>query len=132
MQLCAKRSRNSEHLAALCAVFGFHALRGRKKRLHSARQFLQRDSLAGETALTWVLAEARVLLGFVFDVFGCLTFEVTCVRQRDALARQGIMSIARTAGQVWHAVARQVHRRVRHRLFQAAEQARLQHHLGGR
>jgi hypothetical protein len=42
-----------------------------------------------------------------------LTFEVTCTRQRDALARQGIMSIARTAGQVWHAVARQVHRRVR-------------------
>jgi hypothetical protein len=50
---------------------------------------------------------------FVFDVFGCLTFEVTCTRQRDTLARQGIMSIARTAGQVWHAVARQVHRRVR-------------------
>jgi hypothetical protein len=42
-----------------------------------------------------------------------LTFEVTCTRQRDALARQGIMSIARHAGQVWHAVARQVHRRVR-------------------
>jgi hypothetical protein len=42
-----------------------------------------------------------------------LTFEVTCERQRDALARQGIMSIARNAGQVWHAVARQVHRRVR-------------------
>jgi hypothetical protein len=42
-----------------------------------------------------------------------LTFEVTCTRQRAALARQGIMSIARHAGQVWTAVARQVHRRVR-------------------
>jgi hypothetical protein len=49
-----------------------------------------------------------------------LTFEVTCVRQRDALARQGNMSIARTAGQVWHAVARQVHRRVRLRRLVAA------------
>jgi hypothetical protein len=47
------------------------------------------------------------------SVLRCLTFEVTCTRQRDALARQGIMSIARHAGQVWHAVARQVHRMVR-------------------
>jgi hypothetical protein len=52
-------------------------------------------------------------LSLNFLDLGCLTFEVTCARQRDALARQGIMSIARTAGQVWHAVARQVHRRVR-------------------
>jgi hypothetical protein len=47
-------------------------------------------------------------------VFGCLTFEVTCVRQRDALARRSRMSVARFAAPVWHAVARQVHRVVRH------------------
>jgi hypothetical protein len=71
--------------------------------------------VAGANALTWMLARSACLnSGFVFDVFGCLTFEVTCTRQRDALARQGIMSIARHAGQVWHAVARQVHRMVRH------------------
>jgi hypothetical protein len=67
------------------------------------------------------LAEARVLPVFVFAVFGSLTFEVTCTRQRDALARQGIMSIARHAGQVWHAVARQVHRRVRLRFGATAQ-----------
>jgi hypothetical protein len=42
-----------------------------------------------------------------------LTFEVTCTRQRDALARRSRMSIARFAAPVWHAVARQVHRMVR-------------------
>jgi hypothetical protein len=36
------------------------------------------------------------------------------VRQRDALARRSRMSIARFAAPVWHAVARQVHRMVRH------------------
>jgi hypothetical protein len=82
----AKRRLNSEDVAALCAVFGFHAPRCRKKRFLSARWFLQSDPLAGANALTWVLAEVRALLGFVFDVFGCLTFEVTCVRQCDALA----------------------------------------------
>jgi hypothetical protein len=45
---------------------------------------------------------------------GSLTFEVTCTRQRAALDQRGIMSIARIAGPVWTAVARQVHRRVRH------------------
>jgi hypothetical protein len=41
------------------------------------------------------------------------------VQQWDALARQGIMSIARHAGQVWHAAARQLHRMVRHSLVAA-------------
>jgi hypothetical protein len=84
-----------------------------KQRFYSELQFPQGNYLAGATALTRVLAEARVLLGFGFVLFGCLTFEVTCTRQRDALARQGIMSIARIAGPVWTAVARQVHRMVR-------------------
>jgi hypothetical protein len=56
-------------------------------------------------------------------ILGRLTFKVTCERQRDALARQGIMSIARHAGQVWHAVARQVHRRVRQHLERSLVQA---------
>jgi hypothetical protein len=69
--------------------------------------------LAGANAMKWVLAEVRVLRGFEFALFGCLTFEVTCVRQRDALDQRSIMSIARFAGPAWRAVARQVHRRVR-------------------
>jgi hypothetical protein len=64
--------------------------------------------------LTQVGAGARVFkANMLMKLFAGLTFEVTCTRQRDTLARQGIMSIARTAGQVWHAVARQVHRMVR-------------------
>jgi hypothetical protein len=95
-----------------------------KQCFHSALRFPQGNYLAGATALTWVLSEARVLAWLCVFLFGCLTFEVTCTRQRDALARQGIMSIARHAGQVWHAVARQVHRMVRHRLLRAGGQAR--------
>jgi hypothetical protein len=47
------------------------------------------------------------------SVLRCLTFEVTCTRQWAALDQRGIMSIARIAGPVWTAVARQVHRMVR-------------------
>jgi hypothetical protein len=36
------------------------------------------------------------------------------VRQRDPMDQRSIMSIARFAGPAGHAVARQVHRRVRH------------------
>jgi hypothetical protein len=58
------------------------------------------------------LAGARVF-GFEFSLFGCLTFEVTCTRQRDPMDQRSIMSIARFAGPAGRAVARQVHRRVR-------------------
>jgi hypothetical protein len=64
--------------------------------------------------LTRVHSGARVLAVASYMLFlGSLTFEVTCVRQRDALDQRSIMSIARFAGPVWHAVARQVHRVVR-------------------
>jgi hypothetical protein len=112
-QLCAKRSLNPGYLAALCAVFGFLSLRGRSSVFILRCSFLKAGRVAGATALTWVLAEARVLRGFEFVLFGCLTFEVTCTRQRDLLDQRSIMSIARFAGPARHAVARQVHRMVR-------------------
>jgi hypothetical protein len=76
-QFDAKRKPNSGELAVLCAVFGYLNSRGQRQPSSSARQLLSMDRLAGANALTRPFAEARVLRGFVFDVFGCLTFEVT-------------------------------------------------------
>jgi hypothetical protein len=65
-------------------------------------------------ALTQVDPGARVFkANKLTRLFAGLTFEVTCTRQRDLLDQRSIMSIVRFAGPARHAVARQVHRRVR-------------------